>query len=332
MTIEGPGRREYPLSVWTETDVLNGKEVKALVMILDGPGCSWWKKAGCTMCGYCNDTRGGTVTTEDLLHQVEHSLKKWDGHDYIKIFTSGSFLDPEEIPIEVQEKTMDLISQYHPDPRVLVESRPEFIQTGMVENLSSRIGSLEIAIGLETSSDRIRRDLIHKGFDWEQFKKAGTKVINSGSHLKTYLLMKPPLLGESDSIEDMVSSVSDIHRYFPGSTISINPMNIQSNTPVEGLYKRGLYRTPWLWSLLEVLKRSYKVTGGKTHLMSSPTGGGKKRGSHNCGKCDEIIISAIREFSLFNDPSCLPDPMVCCKDEWTTYKISSRLYPVMARM
>ncbi len=331
MTIEGSGRRIYPLSVWTETDVLNEKEVKALVMILDGPGCGWWKKVGCTMCGYCNDTKDGIVSTDDLLHQVEHSMKKWDSHDYIKIFTSGSFLDPEEIPIEVQKKIMDLIGQYHPDPRVLVESRPEFIQMEMLEDLSSRIGSLEVAIGLETSSDRIRRDLIHKGFTLEQFQNAGKKVINSGSHLKTYLLMKPPLLGESDSIEDMVSSVKDIHGCFPGSTISINPMNIQSNTPVEGLHKRGLYRTPWLWSLLEVLKRSYKVTGGITHLMSSPTGGGKKRGSHNCGKCDENVLSAIREFSLFNEPSCLPEPMICCRNEWTTYRDDSNLDPVMAR-
>jgi hypothetical protein len=323
-------RRNKPISVWTERDVLEGKEVKALVMILDGPGCSWWRKKGCTMCGYCNDIRQGEVTPEDLFDQYRMAMRKWDGHRYIKIFTSGSFLDPKEVPEKVQIEILRSMGSDHDVSRVLVESRPEFVREENLSVLSTHVPSLEIAMGLETSSDPVRRDLIHKGFGWDQYVKAGEIIFDLELELKTYLLMKPPFMGERQSISDMTDSIRDIHNAFPGSRISVNPMNIQSKTSVEGLFKRGHYRPPWLWSLLEVLKKASRSLNGETHLMSSPTAGGKKRGAHNCGKCDDIVLSAILEFSLKNDPDRLPEPMSCCKDEWRAYLDASRSNPAMS--
>ncbi len=318
-------RRDRPISVWKEKDSIEGNEVSALVIILDGPGCTWSKNVGCTMCGYNNDVSEGHIENDDLMEQVKIALDRYDGEPYVKIFTSGSFLDPSEISTTVQKDTIGSITDLSDIDRILVESRPEFMTEDLMTPLTKGDHALEIAVGLETSSDMIRSKFIRKGFIWDQYVKSSKKAIELGCLLKTYLLMKPPFIGENDAINDMISSISDVHSNFPGSRISVNPMNIQSNTVVENLYKRGLYRPPWLWSLVKVLKEGSSIANGKTHLMSSPSGGGKKRGVHNCGECDAKVLESIQEFSIRNNISILPIIEGCCSKEWNEYVSSSSI-------
>jgi len=83
---------------------------------------------------------------------------------------------------------------------------------------------------------------------------------------------------------------------------------------VEDMWKRGDYRPPWLWTLVEALKDSPRREG--LRIMSSPSGGGTIRGAHNCGKCDRKVLDAIERFSLSQDPQTL-DGLDCeCMKEW----------------
>ena len=306
-------------------DSIEDNEVSALVMILDGPGCTWSKKVGCTMCGYNNVVSEGHIENNELIEQVKIALDRYEGESYVKVFTSGSFLDPSEIPQAVQKETIGLIADLSDIEKILVESRPEFMTDDLIAPLIKGDHSLEIAVGLETSSDIIRSRFIRKGFTLDQYIESGKRSIELGCLLKTYLLMKPPFIGESNAIDDMLSSIRDVHSIFPGSRISINPMNIQSRTVVEDLHKRRLYRTPWLWSLVNVLREGTMITGGKTHLMSSPSGGGTRRGAHNCGECDTRILQSIQEFSIKNDITLLPKIEGCCSEEWREYVSSSTI-------
>jgi len=319
--------RSRPLSVWKEIDSIDGNEVEAFVMILKTRGCSWASRTGCTMCGY-NTTTFPEVTAEEMIAQVGSAFKRYQNEPYIKIFTSGSFLDPEEVPIEAREAIARDIVEKAPNAKLLVESRPEFITDGSLRSLSAGKSATEIAIGLESASDLVRGSYIRKGFSWKDYLEGGRSVVKNGMMLKTYLLFKPPFMGEDDSIGDCLSSIAAVHSEFPGSRISINPMNIQSQTVVEQLFNRGSYRPPWLWSLVEVLLRGYEITDGSTHLMSSPTAGGKKRGAHNCGKCDDTVLDAIRQFSISNDPGLLKSLDHFCRDEWMEYRKDSIFDPV----
>ena len=94
--------------------------------------------------------------------------------------------------------------------------------------------------------------------------------------------------------------------------VSVNPVNVQSGTLVEDLWRRGLYRPPWLWSVVEVLLRTH----GKGRVVSYPTGGGRRRGAHNCGKCDGDVLRAIREYSLYGTADALTSPACACRDRW----------------
>ena len=128
-------------------------------------------------------------------------------------------------------------------------------------------------------------------------------------------MLKPPFLTESQAIEDCVGSVRTLKELGFPQTISVNPMNIQAFTLVEQMFDAGEYRPPWLWSVVEVLKQAKAITGDAHWLLCHPSAGGKHRGPHNCGKCDEEVLEAISDFSLTNDLGAL-DGLECpCKKE-----------------
>jgi len=96
---------------------------------------------------------------------------------------------------------------------VIAETRPEFVIPDRIASFRDIIddGShdppLYIAIGLETSDDRVREKCINKGFIWEDFLLASKTARSEGAGIKAYLLVKPPFLTERESIDDTISSV-----------------------------------------------------------------------------------------------------------------------------
>jgi hypothetical protein len=130
--------------------------------------------------------------------------------------------------------------------------------------------------------------------------------------VKAYLLLKPPFISEGEAINDILRSIETLNNEGLADIVSLNLMNVQSSTYVEFLWWRNLYRPPWLWSAVEILKSS------KLRIISDPVAGGKKRGPHNCGKCDKNVVEAIRSFSLTQDRKLLQ--VECeCKSEWVDY-------------
>src|SRR6266516_2786749 len=176
------------------------------------------------------------------------------------------------------------------------------------------VDQLEIALGLESTNDRVLRFAVNKVWGLKEHAHAAQLAHATGATVKTYLLIKPPFLTEREAIEDAVRSG---HEADPHSdTVSFNPVNVQSRTIVDRLFRRGEYRPPWLWSVVDVLERTQDL---KAHVKSHPTAGGRARGAHNCGSCDRAVVNAIEEFSLglrrdFRDLSC------SCQDVWGAYR------------
>ena len=127
-------------------------------------------------------------------------------------------------------------------------------------------------------------------------------------------MIKPPFLTEREAIEDAVNSANKITENKIEGTISFNPVHIQNYTLVERLWHRHEYRPPWLWSVVEVIKKANSIT--KARLMSAPTAGGKSRGPHNCGKCDNTVLDAINKFSLSGDIAIFKELDCECQDKW----------------
>lgn len=291
------GDPNRPVSLWREMDNLRGFPEETAVVILRTTGCAWYRYSSCTMCGYFNDV-SPAVTRENLMEQIRFLSSSISDIKVLKVFTSGSFLDPLEIPPDVRDFFFSMLGSVE---KFLVESRTEYLTKKNLDALTTMGSALRIAIGLESSNDILVEKSINKGTTFAKFKEAATVVRDAGLETRTYLLFKPPFISELSAIEDALKSISDASPY--SHDISVNPMNIQRNTLVEYLWKRALYRPPRLISLARVLMESLKKG---IRVVSYPTAGNRIRGVHDDNQNAELL-KAIYEASLTGSYSRLED-------------------------
>lgn len=293
------------MSVWKEEDVIDGKRAEAFVVILRTTGCWWSWQKGCLMCGY-NAASSRAITADDIRAQMAKAMQRYKGEKMVKIYTSGSFLDPNEIPIDLRG---EIFRSFEPAERILYESRPDFITE---ENLADIDPRSAVAIGLETANEDILRKCVRKGFTVKDYTRAAELLRSSDIPLRTYLLLKPPYLTERAAVDDAILSIEYASKY--SESVSVNPVNVQRDTVVDMLWRRGNYRPPWLWSLVEVLRKGKELS--TCRLMSSPSGGGTNRGVHNCDLCDRKILDAVQRFSFSQNLDDLTGLECGCKKEW----------------
>ena len=309
-----------PTRVWIDEDNTPDGIYDSLTIILNTGGCRWARAGGCTMCGYVAESvEDGSVSHADLTKQVEACLEhEADNADepceLVKIYTSGSFLDEREVGPETRE----LVAESFADrERIVVESLPDFVEPDRIEPFIEAGLAVDIAIGLETATDRVRHDCVNKYFDFADFEAACETAVEVGAGVKAYLLMKPPFLTEDEAIADMITSVERCAAVEGCHTVSMNPCNVQRYTMVDELFYRGGYRPPWLWSVAEVLR---ETADSEVIVVSDPVGHGSERGPHNCGECDDRVYEAIKAFNLEQDPEIF-DRVDCeCKGTWSAVR------------
>ncbi len=266
------------------------------------------------MCGYAYDSAQRPPSHDELIKQFEYAMSRCKDDEFIvKIFTSGSFLDDGEIPSETRKEILLRLAEDNRVKKVIAETRPEYVTPEKLAQTVSVFKKFEVAIGLETSNDMIRKDCINKGFSFSDFVRACEVAKKESVSVKAYLLLKPPFISEGVAIGDIIQSISDAAPH--AGTISINLCNVQKGTLVDEMFERGDYRPPWLWSAVEVLKRG-KQASPDTIIMSDPVGAGSSRGPHNCGKCDKDVAEAIRVFSLTQDTGVFENLDCECRELW----------------
>jgi len=307
-------RSHGKLAYWKEKDYLEGTgTVDAGVVILPTRGCRWGLKSGCVMCGYVNDSAESAPNDDEITSNLKTAMDKLGEIKYLKIFNSGSFFDTLEISKDLASSLLSMTNDKGIE-RVQVESRPEFInEEGLSSALDALDSKLEVGLGVETTNDVIRRDCINKNATTQGFHDAIQTCNDSGVLVKGYLLLKPPFITEAEAIRDTLKSAMDLAE-MGASRISINPLNIQRGTLVEYLWDRREYRPPWLWSVVEVLKKASDSL--KIPILSHPTAAGRARGPHNCGSCDQEVKNSIMEFSITQDRNLLKEATCDCKEKW----------------
>jgi archaeosine synthase beta-subunit len=310
----GPVDARRYVNQWVEAEAIGPDRVEAFVLILRTRGCYWADQKGCSMCGYARDTLGRSATPEELGTQLEHALARYRGEPYVKVYTSGSFLDDREVDPTSRARLVAAFSGRA--RRLLFETLPEFATPSAIEPLRDAFsGELEIALGLESTDPTVLGRFVHKNAPPSEYLAAGDRVRALGARAKAYLLLKPPYLTEQESVDDVLRSIGDAAPHF--DALSINPVHIQNGTVAEWLYRRGRYRPPWLWSVVDALREG-ATHRGSARLVSFPTAGGLPRGPHNCGQCDRAVLQAIESASLDQEFGPLGALDCACRGEYAT--------------
>ncbi len=311
-----------PSAKWVVPSRVGREEGKALAVVLSTVGCAHARSdsGGCTMCSYLLDGVQEQPTAEQIVTQFKTALGEIETESppiSIKIYTSGSFLDDEEIPPEARSQILRLIAKDERIRELIIESRPEYVRESTVSTFRTVLvdRNIEIGMGLESADDTVRAICINKAFNLHAFKDALRTAKKYNIGIRAYVLLKPPFLTERDALLDAISTIHEA-RALGVTTISLNPVNVQKETLVERLWTRGNYRPPWLWSVIEVLRKGSSISDKWMKIVCDPVAGGKPRGAHNCGKCDGDIMEAIRRFSLKQDPTALQNLSCDCVNQW----------------
>jgi radical SAM enzyme (TIGR01210 family) len=311
-----------PSAKWVVPARVGREKGTALAIVLSTIGCAHARSdsGGCTMCSYLLDGVQEKPTSEQIVDQFKFAMAELETKTAplsVKIYTSGSFLDDEEIPAEARTEILRIIAEDERIREVVLESRPEYVNDSILSGVRALLGdrAIEIGMGLESANDAVRTICIHKNFDLKMFTDALKTAKNFNIGMRAYVLLKPPLLTERDALLDAIYTVQEA-RALGATTVSLNPVNVQKNTLVEKLWRRGNYRPPWLWSVVEVLREASSVSDEWMKIVCDPVAGGKRRGAHNCGKCDNGIVEAIRQFSLSQDPALLQNLTCDCINQW----------------
>jgi radical SAM enzyme (TIGR01210 family) len=133
------------------------------------------------------------------------------------------------------------------------------------------------------------------------------------SHLRSYILLKPPFFSEREAILDSIHSIETAFS-LGVKTVSLEAMTVQKYTLVEYLYNNDLYQMPWLWSIVEVIKRTAhlgRVIIGLFKFYPSPDSV-----PNNCHLCNNKVMDAIIEYNKTLRPDVFNQLQCKCKEDW----------------
>lgn len=308
-------------ATWSSEDLLYSGIGNAIFIILPTPGCAHAlsESGGCTMCSYIADSPLENVSSSELIDIFKNLMERHEikPKAVVKIFVSGSFLNKDELPEEARNEILKMLNKEKNVEEVVVESRPEFVTEDVLkeclELLPEKI--FEVSIGLESSSDYIKKYKINKGFLNEDFERAINVITSLKSDYKitskAYLFVKPILTSEKEAIEDAVASAKYVEEVGV-DRISFCPATIHKGTLMELLWRRGSYQPPWIWSTLEIIKRVRSEV--KIPVIMDTSGFGTRRGPFNCKKCNKKFKNLIIESNL---NQTIPEEFECeCKNKW----------------
>jgi radical SAM enzyme (TIGR01210 family) len=321
-------------------EYFDGVNYYRAIIYLMSNGCEWARKGahGCMMCGHLarQTMIDKTILSDDYLKQFNDEFEKIDFKKYpiLNLYNNGSFINDNEIPPEARRGILRKINS-NPDIKMLVlETRPEFVTEEKIVEIKRLAPNkhVELGVGLEIKNDYYRGICINKGFSLERFN-AAANIITKYLHLRTYVFLKPLFLTEKEAIDQAVETID--HAFAVGSTtVSLEAATIQDFTLMSYFYERGLYSPPWLWSILEVIKRARKqekLIIGLFKFFPSP-----RVVPNNCNRCNKKVMAKIIEYNRTLDPKVFNGLTCACKEQWRgrlkekPLAFSKRLEPLAA--
>ena len=332
-----------PCDLPTRADFLRGKRVGAASLTLFPTGCQYAMQGGCTVCGEWSGSNLGDLV-EPKFHVAQFAaacagLLSSRDIEWLRIYQEGSFLNEREVSPEARRIILCLASNLRGLRRITIESRPEYISPQIASDARNCIKApveLEIGVGLEAKNDSLRNVCLNKGTSLASYEQAVSVAHSNEILLLAYVFLKPPFLSERESIEEAVESV----RY--AFEIGFDEVYVQAGSVHEWSLSEMLmfkkkYSPPWLWSVLEVIRRTAhlgNVKIGGLEYFPNPSLVAQNYldfESLTPCNCSQGVWGLIQEYNATQAVELFADVTCSCVDTWRS-SLESTAAPLLQRI
>jgi len=253
-----PGRAYAVLTEVERSE--SGEPVSVATIFLTNRECPW----RCLMCDLWKNTLPGPTPPGSILRQLDEILPgllaRQPSPRQVKLYNSGSFFDSRAIPFAEHAA---LAERLRPFERVIVECHPNLVGEPVLRFRDRLGGRLEVAMGLETAHPGVLEKL-NKRMTLDQFAAAAEYLRVAKIALRTFVLIKPPFLNESEALEWGKRSVD--FAILSGATVTALIPTRPGNGALDALMASGHFSPPQLTTLEAVA--AYGIGLGRSRIFA----------------------------------------------------------------
>jgi radical SAM enzyme (TIGR01210 family) len=209
------------------------------------------------MCDLWKNTTDISVPAGAIMEQIEWAIRQMPNVKHLKLYNSGSFFDGRAIREEDYIGIASLLKNFE---TIIVESHPKLINDKCLKFRDMLVPELHIALGLETVHPGILISL-NKQMTLEDFSSSVDFLTKHGIHSRSFILLRPPLLSESEGVYWAERSI-DFSFRSGVECCTVIPVRA-GNGAMDFLMKKGDFNLPGIRSLETVLEYGIGLKAGR---------------------------------------------------------------------
>lgn len=321
------GRAPYPreVSVTINTEAVDGKPF--IRVWFRTAGCTYDRQGLCTMCNY-GISDGVPETVVDDIRAALRGIPI-DATSTVLVSPSGSMFDPREVPDNIRAAILEAVAETAAGT-VVCETRPETVTDEHMREFAAAIGTKAgvIELGLESADSWILQWCVNKRLDLGEFRRA-VKVCHAHDlRVLANVSLGTAFLPEGAAVRDAELTV----RWAMDCGVDgcvLFPLHVREWTVLGWLWRRGWYKPPSLWSLVEVLRRlAVDYPGVVTAAWYRDYNAGLQQAAigmpilaspTTCPNCADMVIRSLDQYRDSADPVDLDAAVLTscsCRSEW----------------
>ena len=231
-----------------------GRIVSSACLLLTNKECPW----RCLMCDLWKHTLTGPTPLGAIPKQVDFAFSRLgQAPEQVKLYNSGSFFDLAAVPAGDYKPVAQRIAFAR---HVIVESHPRLIGARTLHFRDLLAGSLEVAIGLETTHPQILPRL-NKNFTLADFARAAEFLMAQSVTLRAFILVQPPFMRVEEAVEWAVKS-AEFAFACGASAVSLIPTR-PGNGALDRLIETSEFCPPKIQTLEQALDTAIRLNKGR---------------------------------------------------------------------
>lgn len=214
----------------------------------------------CLMCDLWQHTTDATVPPGAIPAQIDYALERLPAAPHVKLYNSGNFFDRKAVPPGDHAAIVARVNGFE---TVIVENHPRLCGDAVLRFRDRLNGTLEVALGLETVHPDVLPRL-NKRMTLEEYERAVRFLRREGIAVRTFILLRPPFLSESEGVEWALRSLA--FAFDAGVQCGAIVPTRAGNGLMERLQDQGWFTPPSIASMEAVLEAGLKMGRGRVFV------------------------------------------------------------------